>query len=331
MTPQIYVSSEEVQWEFAAGVARNIDKIRAELDAAFACNGIVLDGPGPMFVEDSGKTLFIGNIIRECLNQPRRNWSDRVRVFVSNMMLMINVEDPLALSVEVVRASLRLRLFEDETVNGWVVEGALPPFGEEIRQQILTRPAMPGSTWALYMERPGSGHGVVREHLERWGIEPDEAFEFARLNASLTRRGQHYKRYGVFRESGDSMFTHNRVLYPELLVADAPDGWIVSAPTRNDVLVTRASIDSQGPDRFAQLIKDARTLWSTAGYPTSRHCWYVPPEGMGAFGENAEAIVLTDESLAGASEPDVHVRLGDRLHQLYGESTPLRTAPRRVI
>jgi hypothetical protein len=56
MTPQIYVSSEEVQWEFAAGVARNIDKIRAELDAAFACNGIVLDGPGPMFVEDSGKT-----------------------------------------------------------------------------------------------------------------------------------------------------------------------------------------------------------------------------------------------------------------------------------
>ena len=127
------------------------------------------------------------------------------------------------------------------------------------------------------------------------------------------------------------MFTHNRVLYPELLVPDAPDGWIISAPTRHDVLVTRASIDERGPERFAQLMQEARALWSTAAYPTSRHCWYVPPEGMGAFGEDAEAIVLVDESCGGESEPDVHLRMGDRLHKLYGETTPVRAAPRRVI
>jgi hypothetical protein len=330
MTPQVYVSSAEVRWEFDSVVARNIEKIRAELDAAFACNGIILDGEGPMFANDIGQTLFIGNIVKECLYQPRRNWSKVVRVFVSNMMLMMNVEDPLALSVEMVRASLRLRLIEDETVNGWAVDGA-SPFDGEILRQVLTRPAMPGAKWALYLERPGSGHGVVREHLERWGVEPDDAFELARINIALTRSGQRYKRYGVFRESGDSMFTHNRVLCPELLVPDAPDGWIVSAPTRNDVLVTRASIDTRGPERFAHLMKEARTLWSTAAYPTSRHCWYVSPEGMGAFGENAEAVVLADESCDGASEPDVHLRMGDRLHALYGGTTPVRSAPRRVI
>jgi hypothetical protein len=299
MTTHVYVSSEEVQWEFAAGHARTIEKIRSEIVAAFACNRVVLDGAGPMFVNNSGQTLFIGNIVRECLRHSRRDWSRLVRTFVSNMMLMINVEDPLALSVEVVCASLRLRLFEDDNVNGWVVEGASSAFGDEILQQVLTRPAMPGAKWALYLERPGSGQGVVREHLDRWGLEPEQAFEFARRNSVRPRCGQHYKRYGVFRESGDSMFTHNRVLYPELLIADAPDGWIVSAPTRNDVLVTQATMDTRGPNRFAQLLKEARTLWSTAAYPTSRHCWYVPPEGMGPFGEHAEAIVLADESLDG--------------------------------
>jgi hypothetical protein len=123
-----------------------------------------------------------------------------VRTFVSNMTLMMNVEDPLALSVEVVCASLRLRLFEDDTINGWVVEGASSAFADEILQQVLTRPAMPGSKWALFLERPGSGQGVVGEHLDRWGVEPEQAFELARRNSGRTRCGQHYKRYGVFRQ-----------------------------------------------------------------------------------------------------------------------------------
>jgi hypothetical protein len=90
-------------------------------------------------------------------------------------------------------------------------------------------------------------------------------------------------------------------------------------------------MDTRGPNRFAQLMKEARTFWSTAAYPTSRHFWYVPPEGMGMFGEDAEAIVWADESRDGASEPDVHLRLGDRMQELYGERTPVRMAPRRVI
>ncbi len=186
-------------------------------------------------------------------------------------------------------------------------------------------------TWKLYLQRPGAGQGVNAEHLARWGIDETEAFEIARNNAAEIKPVTRTRRYGTFWESGGSMFTHNRILFPERVVPNVSHGWFIAAPTRSDVFVTPASGDSTGFSRLMHLLKNSRELWTTDPYPASRHCWFVPARGIGRFGGDAEAIVFTDESLPGDRTPDVHIRFGDQLHHLFGELTPVRPAPRRVI
>ena len=82
-------------------------------------------------------------------------------------------------------------------------------------------------------------------------------------------------------------------------------------------------------------MKSSRELWATDPYPASRHCWYVPAGGIGRFGCIAEAIVLTneqgDDDRSAEQSQYVNIRFGDRMHQLFGELTPKRPAPRRVL
>ncbi len=323
-------------------------KIRNMLDERLAAEGIRLEGPGPFFTDEAGRLVNIANIVGRCLTQRHAKWPSYIDDFAQTTKLLAFMEDPLAIGADVVRASLRLRLVDDTSVNGWNVsdgdndelpteraEPAEKPSVlcalDEIAALVLFRPAMPGARWNLYLQRPGAGHGVIADHLQRWGIDEDEAFEIARNNAEQITPDTRARRFGTFWESGHSMFTHNRILFPERIVPNTSRGWFVSAPTRSDVFVAPASGDSTGFSRLGHLIKSARELWTSDPYPASRHCWYVPAEGIGRFGCDAEAIVLTDESLPGEHQPDVHVRFGDQLHQLFGELTPVRPAPRRVI
>ncbi len=267
-----------------------------------------------------------------------------MRIFAANMMLMLNVDDLMLISAEVVRASLRLRIFEEPMVNGWSIddhqlgEASELPNADELDEslqgivkQTLSIPGLPGTKWLLYLERPGCGQMVLPEHMEQWGIEEAEAFSLARVTAQFERPELRARKFGVFLESSESMFFHARILVPQLVVPDSSHGWFVSAPTRSEVFVAPASANSTGFNRLMHLVRATRERWNLDPHSSARHCWFVPPEGMGLFGENAEAIVLTDESSAGSRYPDVHIRFGDRLHELFGEKTPIRPAPRRVM
>ena len=82
------------------------------------------------------------------------------------------------MSIDVATASLRLRLFEDDNVNGWPrADGSTAEEWGAI--QLATRPAFPGTRWALYVQRPGFGRNVRQQDLDVWDLSEDDAFQHA--------------------------------------------------------------------------------------------------------------------------------------------------------
>ena len=110
------------------------------------------------------------------------------------------------------------------------------------------------------------------------------------------------------------MFTHTAVLNPEALIPVAPDGWFVSAPSREQVLAVRAMATKGGFDGLVDLIHASAEVSRMSGYPLSLSPWFVPPDGIGPFGEDAELVQLCFDRFDGTFQ---RVRMGPRVHELF--------------
>ena len=111
------------------------------------------------------------------------------------------------------------------------------------------------------------------------------------------------------------MFTHTAVLDPSALISTAPDGWFVAVPSREQVLAVRAVGTEDGLAAMVDLVRESAIVGQMSGYPLSMSPWYVPPTGIGPFGEEAELIKLHFDPIDGTIQ---RVRMGPRVHELFG-------------
>lgn len=236
--------------------------------------------------------------------------------FIGSVAGMHDVEDPAAISPDVVRKSLRLRLFPcADKSEGEPV--ARDPSMDDLLALIVRRPAMPGTEWLLYLRRPGAGQGVIADHLARWGIAVDEAFELARQNTLECERGQLYERGGVLMESGDSMFAHAAVLsIANLCPSAAALG--VAVPNRHVVLAAPVQPDDAGIEALVAVMTDSLSRYSADAYRIHPGAWFVPPAGIGRFGENAESIELVNHAPDGCA-PELGVKFGPDTRRFFAE------------
>ncbi len=177
---------------------------------------------------------------------------------------------------------------------------------------------------------------MLEEHLARWGLGVDEAWLLARRNVELLPRGTRSRQYGCWVEIDPSMFQHSRALLPATVEPSAPHGWILGAPMRSEIVVSpvRPGFDA-GIDAVTRAVLITRRRWAEGGDPVCRHAWYVPSEGPGRWGEDAEPILIVDRSDVGRSRAavlaDPQVDIGERLHAVFGDRRPERPPPRLVI
>ncbi len=331
MSSRVFVTKAGVTWHPTSRAIA--ERIAADLSQRLSVYGMELHGMGPVFVDSVGTIFNVGNVVQRCLADPRRT-VEILDVFVSNVGALASVEDLLAVSADVARASFRLRIREAATVNGWPVEGHCEETDSvlgEIEASIVRRPGFPGTDWLLYLQRPGAAQSVATCHLEQWGVEPEEAWTAARAAADRVPRGMRSRRYGVWRDSDDSMFHHTRLLRPESIEPKTSQGWFVGAPTRSDVLVARAQTGDRGLRALTHTMQSIRELWSDDGCSGARHCWFVSANGPGRWGEDAEPVLLIDDSAPGSPICEMTARFGDRTHALFGEYMPKRPAPRLVL
>ncbi len=271
---------------------------------------LVFTGTAPLLVDQLGRELFLGNLAAECAQQSRSTWRSAITNFVDAIGCMSNVDDPSAVSPDVVRRSLRLRLHR--SVNPAAMHTYDPM--QELLDLIVRRPAMPDTEWYLYLRRPGAGQGVIAEHLEQWGVEADEAFALARENTLADERGVFGKRNGLYMESGDSMFAHAGVLALIDRLARA-DGYVVAVPNRHETLAAPVPPSERGVDVVARMLHESLTRYSDAS-PIHPFAWFFPASGLGTFGENAELIRLVNDAPDGA-EPEVGLSFGPLLREYF--------------
>lgn len=271
---------------------------------------LVFTGTAPVLVDQLGRELFLGNLAAECAQQSRSAWPSAITAFVDTIACMSNVDDPSAMSPDVVRRSLRLRLYRSASPPDTRTYDSL----RALTDLIVRRPAMPDTEWCLYVRRPGAGQGVIDEHLEQWGVDADEAFDLARANTLADERGVFCKRNGLYLESGDSMFAHAGVL---AIIDGLPraDGYVVAVPNRHETLAAPVPPDDCGLNAVVGMLHESLTRYDNAS-PIHPFAWFVPACGLGAFGENAELIRLVNDAPDGA-EPEVGLRFGPLLRQYF--------------
>ncbi len=273
---------------------------------------LVFTGTAPLLVDQLGREMFLGNLAAECALYSRSAWPSAVTAFVDTIAVMSDIDDPSAISPDVVRRSLRLRLYRSTQPADTRTYDSL----RALTDLIVRRSAMPDSEWCLYLRRPGAGQGVIDEHLEQWGIEVDEAFTLARANTLADERGLFCERRGLYMESGDSMFAHAGVL---AIIDRLPraDGYVVAVPNRHEALAAPVTPDDCGLNAVVGMLHESLTRYDNAS-PIHPFAWFVPAGGLGTFGENAELIRLVDKAPEGA-EPEVGVRFGPRLNQYFAD------------
>ena len=269
---------------------------------------LVFTGTAPLLVDHLGRELFLGNLAAECAQQSRSTWPSAITNFIDAIACMSNIDDPAAVSPEVVRRSLRLRLHRSTRDTGMSTYDPM----QDLIDLIVRRPGMPDTEWYLYLRRPGAGQGVIAEHLEQWGIDADEAFALARENTLADERGVFGKRNGLFMESGDSMFAHAGVL---ALIDRLPraDGYVVAVPNRHETLAAPVPPDEYGLRAVVAMLHESLTRYDNAS-PIHPFAWFVPASGIGTFGEKAELIRLVNDAPDGA-EPEVGMSFGPLLHE----------------
>ena len=271
---------------------------------------LAFTGTAPLLVDQLGRELFLGNLAAECAQQTRSAWPSAITAFVDTIACMSNIDDPSAMSPDVVRRSLRLRLYRSKRPTDTSTYETM----QALIDLIVCRPAMPDTDWYLYLRRPGAGQGVIADHLEQWGIEADEAFALARENTLADERGVFAKRHGLFMESGDSMFAHAGVL---ALIDRLPrsDGYVVAVPNRHEALAAAVPPSECGVDVVAKMLRESLTRYADAS-PIHPFAWFVPSAGLGLFGEDAELIRLVDDAPDGA-EPELGVSFGPMLREYF--------------
>lgn len=271
---------------------------------------LAFSGTAPVLVDRLGRELFLGNIAAECAQQNRCEWPPAIAEFVATIAAMSGLDDPSAVSPDVVRRSLRLRLHSSDRPTDTCAYGSI----EAMTDLIVRRPALPGTEWYLYLRRPGAGQGVIADHLEQWGIDVDEAFDLARANTLADERGTFCERGGLFLESGDSMFAHAGIL---AIIDRLPrtDAYVVAVPNRHDALAAPVTPDECGLDVVGAVLRESLVRYADAS-PIHPFAWFVPAAGLGEFGENAELIELVDRAPEGA-EPEVGVSFGPKLHDYF--------------
>ena len=271
---------------------------------------LVFTGTAPLLVDQLGRELFLGNLAAECAQQSRSTWRSAIPAFVDTIACMSNVDDPSAVSLEVVRRSLRLRLCRSTHPTDTRTYDSL----RALTDLIVRRPAMPDTEWYLYLRRPGAGQGVIAEHLEQWGIGTDEAFDLARANTLADERGLFCERDGLYMESGDSMFAHAGVL---AIIDRLPraEGYVVAAPNRHEALAAPVTPDECGLHSVVGMLHESLTRYDNAS-PIHPFAWFVSAGGLRTFGENAELIRLVDDAPDGAGPP-IGVRFGPRLNEYF--------------
>ncbi len=280
------------------------------VDGRLIARRLVFTGTAPLLVDRLGRELFLGNLASECAQQRRSAWPSAITTFVDTIACMSNVDDPSAMSPDVVRRSLRLRLYRSASPTDTRTYDSL----RALTDLIVRRPAMPDTEWCLYVRRPGAGQGVIDEHLEQWGVDADEAFDLARANTLADERGMFCERDGLYMESGDSMFAHAGVL---AIIDRLPraDGYVVAVPNRHEALAAPVTPDECGLNAVVGVLHESLTRYDNAS-PIHPFAWFVPASGIGTFGENAELIRLVDKAPEGA-EPEVGLRFGPMLRECF--------------
>lgn len=286
---------------------------------------LTFTGSPPALYSPSGKTLFLDNVALRCSTEIRAQWPAIVGEFLDTIGRLSAINDLPALSPDVARASLRLRLAPADVPDerfGVARETTTKPGRAhhdvaDLVTCVLRREAMPGAVWLLYMQIVGAAFGVTSDHLALWGIDHEEAFELARARTGdlPVRR---FRRIGGARSlCGASMFTHTSVLDPNALLPNSPEGWFVAVPSREEVLVVRAVGTSDGLRSLVELVATTGSRIRRSGYPLFGTPWFVPPSGIGPYGECAERI---DFQIDPASGRFLGIRLGPMVHELFGES-----------
>ncbi len=312
----------------------HLDRVRDMLQEEVAPHGVTFEGRGPKFENLDGYVLNLENLLHECAAAPTSQWRPVIRNFSNIFLATLDREFANRMSIDVAKASLRLRLFEDDNVYGWPIDGE-PTSEEWSALQLSTRPAFPGTRWALYVQRPGFGQNVRQQDLDIWGLSEVDAFEHARNNVEQQPANRRLRRQSAWEVGGSTMFAHTRALMPELIEPKAPLGWFLGIPNRSTVLAARARVGEAGVDNLCRFMLETRHAWATSHYLMSRFTWYVGPEGPGRFGCEAEPVLFiddrTDAAYTADEEPDPMPRFGPKLLHLWGEVHSSRPTPRSVL
>jgi hypothetical protein len=294
-------------------------------------HGITVHGDGPLYVNSDGLTVNLANLVAECVGERAELLRHAVRHFVTALIQVMSVDPDPAMSTDVAAASFRLRLIEDSHVLGAPVFGNAEELDRPDSPAVISRPAFPGSSWLLYVKRPNVAQNVRPQDLDLWGLDTEEAFDLARRNAMQIPISRRRKALIGWECAGGSLYIHNLALRPHEIEKRANHGWYVGIPTRNVVYVRRASPSLQSIDDLCRFMMGVRAVWADEPHPLCRHSWYVPPEGVGDYGCNAEPIVFTSQVESVTDDMDLRPRFGPRLHQLWGETPPVRPNPELVL
>ena len=310
------IQTDSTQWWPPGFSQRDSTRFLQLVQERLHAYGMEFSGTAPVLTASDGRQLFLGNLAVQCARNRKSRWPGIVAEFIGALAGIADLADPLAISPDVVRRSLRLRLFPSSQIPVQK-PGAGPTSLEDLLGLILRRPAMPRTQWCLYLRRPGAGQGVIGDHLAGWGIDEEEAFVLARGNTLDGERGQTSKKSGVVSEAGNSMFSHVAVL----AIASrfrVESSLFVAVPNRHEALAAVLSPDKSGIDAMAHALSESASRYCSSPHPIHFGGWFVPPGGMGRFGEDAELIELFDDAPFGAP-PEVGVALGPKAHEYFGE------------
>ena len=273
--------------------------------------GLAFSGTAPHLVAEDGRQIFLGNLAEQCAQRGKDRWPAIVDEFFGCLAGISRLSDPMAISPEVVRQSLRLRLFPVSSTTRKTSSGTSAT--KDLLDLVVRRPAMPGTEWLLYLRRPGAGQGVIDEHLDGWSIGVDEAFSLARAKTLAEEPASLYERRKILMASGESMFSHAAVLtigarFP------ADRAYFVGVPNRNEMVAAIVKPNRAGIQRMADAMKVSVERYNENPYRIHLGGWFVTPGGIGEFGENAEVIGLSE---TGPYEGDFSVRLGPKTHEYF--------------
>lgn len=265
-------------------------------------------GTAPELADSQGRQVYLGNLAETCALTTRQRWPGEIEFFFETITSISELADPGAISTDVVRRSLRLRLFA-------TLHDSASDKTSELMRLIVRRPALPGTEWALYLRRPGAGQGVITEHLHEWGIDVDEAFSLARENTLVEESGTIYERNGLYLATSGSLFAHVGVLD---IIEQLPHaaGYVVAVPNRHEALAARVTPDEAGLETIVSVIIENASRFGESSSPIAPFAWFVPGTGIGPFGEHAELIEVTASSRF-ATGPGV--RLGPALHDYFAD------------